>query len=824
MKNFWAYVVGFLLIIAAIFGAYYIGTQNVDKASNNNYYNNVIDNTDKVVSITPSDDEQYENAVNFNLKPVSTKYGIGDISGSGNGIVNYSGVLDGMWFTEYSASSFLTVERYNSENSNQSQYVYLKLSTKLGCFADNVLSKSYDGSVVFGFELTTVGELKLVYTYAAYGDRGVESTVLDMGNGSQFNMLVSMHVPYMLADDLSSVSALLSDEGYVKDTLTWYIVTGDGEKIFFKDSVISSISTIMKGLLNQYNGKPSYVDMTRFDWTNFLVVETDVEYDNILSDMTYRNGCASGDYSSFLGVKGFWSMFNNEESIYNVPLVSIVCQVVLMNKFLKLVFVSLLFVGSICGVVFGVKYNQKCKEIDNLYTQEEMDEKYQEYVNSIDNFQVQIDDLNGQVTILIAEKQQQEDTISSMQKSILEKDSQIESLTGEKQDFQNQIETLNAQIFAKDEQISSLITENGENEEEISQLQSDKLALESQVVELTIKVSDNDQQIEILTNDKKNLQAQVDLLISEKTSLQSQIETLNSQISSLETQIQRLNDLLAGYEEIKNETFTVDFYVDDDLYTTKVVKYGQYVSDLENPEETNFYKFNYWTLDGNTLIDPLTTSIKEDTVFYANITKKYQVDYVYNSDILKTEYVLAGSSINLFTPEEILGYTFNGWMLNDTLYHANDSFMVNSAVVFVADYSPSHYWETLLENVEITNKSGFTVLATGKDAIVSCEITCEGLHVGDSFKITISNLSTGIKLSSWKYWNADCPIILENNSKISFKIGIYDGDYESSLYFECLKDNILTVYFTSEAAAFFGESSSSSVSANMIIESIEVYR
>lgn len=327
MKNIWAYVVGFLLIIAAIFGAYYIGTQNVDKASNNNYYNNVIDNTDKVVSITPSDDEQYENAVNFNLKPVSTKYGIGDFTfGDDNEIVNYSGVLDGFWNTEYSASSFLTIERYNTEDLSQSQYIYLKLSTKVGSYVDNVLSKSYDGSVVFGFELTTSGELKLIYTYAVYGDRGFVDTVLNFGSPGQQHTDSSIHAPYMLADDLSSVSALLSDEGYVQDTLTWHIVTSDGEKIFFKDSVIFSISTIMKGLLEQYNGKPSYVDMTRFDWTNFLVIETDVEYDNILSDMTYRNGCASIKFNEFFSDDfNIWEVFNNDESIYNVPLVSIVC-------------------------------------------------------------------------------------------------------------------------------------------------------------------------------------------------------------------------------------------------------------------------------------------------------------------------------------------------------------------------------------------------------------------------------------------------------------------------------------------------------------------
>lgn len=327
MKNIWAYVFGFLIIVGAIFGAYYIGTENVKNGSNNNYYNNVIDNTDKVISVTPSDDEQYENAVNFNLKSVSTKYGIGDVvTLDGDLIYNFSGYLDGFWFTDHAMSSFLTIEKYASENG-QSEFFYLKLSTKIGSFSNDILNEVFDGSVVFGFELTTNGQVKLKYTYATYGDKGFVNTFVDVGDFLE----VSVHCPYLLADDLTSVSALLSEDGYVKDTLTWHIVTSNSEKIYFKDSVIQSISTIMKGLMSQYNGKPSYVDMTRFDWTNFLVVDSSEEYDNILSDLTYRNGCSVATYKNLFydasgnGSWSYWEFLNNEKSIYNIPILDIVC-------------------------------------------------------------------------------------------------------------------------------------------------------------------------------------------------------------------------------------------------------------------------------------------------------------------------------------------------------------------------------------------------------------------------------------------------------------------------------------------------------------------
>lgn len=326
MKNIWAYVFGFLIIIGAIFGAYYIGTQNVKNGSNNNYYNNVIDNTDKVISVTPGDDEQYDDAINFNLKSVSTKYGIGNVVAENNNYANFTGLLDGFWFTEHAMSSFLTIEKYASENG-QSEFFYLKLSTKIGSFSNESLNEVYDGSVVFGFELKTNGQLNLKYTYASYGDQGFVDTKMKMG----MYVPVSIRVPYILADDLTSVSALLSEDGYVKDALTWHIVTSNSEKIYFKDSVIQSITIIMKGLMSQYNGKPSYVDMTRFDWTNFLVVDTEEPYDYLLSNLEYRNGCSDATYRDlFVGVNGsgdwcYWTLFNHDQSIYNIPILDIVC-------------------------------------------------------------------------------------------------------------------------------------------------------------------------------------------------------------------------------------------------------------------------------------------------------------------------------------------------------------------------------------------------------------------------------------------------------------------------------------------------------------------
>lgn len=343
-----------------------------------------------------------------------------------------------------------------------------------------------------------------------------------------------------------------------------------------------------------------------------------------------------------------------------------------MKKFIGYIVIILLFGGSICGLVFGIKYGQQQKQIDNLYTEEEVEEKYQEYVETIDNFQVQIDDLNGQVTVLLAEKQQQEEKISSLQTSINENDTQISSLTSEKQELQSQIENLNAQISEKDEQISSLTAENGANEEEIAQLQSEKSALESQVSDLTQNVEDyeehvaslnsqidtlneqissltadcetkasqietlqadksslqtkvndlteqvssKDQQIITLTSEKQSLQTQVDSLTGELSDKTSQISTLTEQVSTLQAEIERLNTLVEDYENILNDTHTVNFYNGDDLYATKAVKHEERVLDPQAPTKA-FSRFVGWSSNKVDVVDLSSFSIVEDTSFYA---------------------------------------------------------------------------------------------------------------------------------------------------------------------------------------------------------------
>lgn len=290
-----------------------------------------------------------------------------------------------------------------------------------------------------------------------------------------------------------------------------------------------------------------------------------------------------------------------------------------MKQFFGYLMIILLFGGSICGVVFGIKLIQANNQIDNLYTEEEVEHKYQQYIDQISKKNVVIDELNGQLTILITENEQHETTISNLQSSISEKDSQIETLTSEKTTLTGQIKTLNSQITELNSQIETLSEDKENNLAQIEELQSEKSALETQVSTLTASVNEKDQTIQTLTADKTELEEEISALTVTISENETTISGLNSQILTLQNEITRLEGLLEGYEDIMNETYSVDFYVDDLLFSTKVAKRGEKVSPPDSPTK-NFYSFIGWSLDKVDIVDLTSYTINDNTILYAMFT------------------------------------------------------------------------------------------------------------------------------------------------------------------------------------------------------------
>lgn len=372
-----------------------------------------------------------------------------------------------------------------------------------------------------------------------------------------------------------------------------------------------------------------------------------------------------------------------------------------MNKFLKLVFVSLLFVGSVCGVVFGVQLNQANKQIDSLYTEEEVEEKYQEYVDQISDKNVTIDNLNGQLTILTEENAQHELTISSLQSSISEKDESISTLTVQVSSLNEEIESKTSQISNLNAQIETLSEDKENNLEQIASLQSEKSALETQVSTLTATVSKKEQTIQTLTSEKAELEDEVEELTSTISGNQTTISGLNSQILTLQNEITRLEGLLESYEDIATDTFEVNFYIGETLFTTKAVRYNMFISETIEPEENNDYRFDGWSLDKETPIDLLSYNITGNTTFYALTTPKYKVDFVVDDEVTTTQYIIKGNSPTSVENPTKQYFSFLGWEYEDTLYTSLNEISVNSNMILTAQFEEDYEWVDLSSSSSI---------------------------------------------------------------------------------------------------------------------------
>mgnify|MGYP001851723002 CR=1 FL=1 len=203
-----------------------------------------------------------------------------------------------------------------------------------------------------------------------------------------------------------------------------------------------------------------------------------------------------------------------------------------MKKFVGYLMIILLFAGSVCGVVFGVKLLQANQQIDDLYTQEEVQEQYKEYINQISEKSIIIGQLN------------------------------------------------------------------------------------SKIEELNLK-------IENLSEDKENNLSQIEELQSEISTLEVQISEFESQILLLQNEITRLEGLLEGYEDIKSGTFELDFYVDETLFTTKVVRANNKLVAFDNPTK-EFHEFKGWSINKTDIVDIFNMTITEDMTLYAVFEETYE--------------------------------------------------------------------------------------------------------------------------------------------------------------------------------------------------------
>lgn len=171
-------------------------------------------------------------------------------------------------------------------------------------------------------------------------------------------------------------------------------------------------------------------------------------------------------------------------------------------------------------------------------------------------------------------------------------------------------------------------------------------------------------QITTLQNEKADLLASLDEKDAEITSLNKDIDNLTDERDNLQASVDRYSEFVSNLESGESAVITLE--VDGKVHALFSMLKGSTMFDISIPESVD-YEFNCWTVNGEQ-VELQGYKITENTTFVADLTHGYDITFLVDDVIVKTERVIEDT---LITPPETpykAGYTFDGWVnANDVL-------------------------------------------------------------------------------------------------------------------------------------------------------------
>lgn len=311
-----------------------------------------------------------------------------------------------------------------------------------------------------------------------------------------------------------------------------------------------------------------------------------------------------------------------------------------------------------------------------------------EFENKVEEYKLKLQESEASLTIIISERDQLNITVSQ--------------LKNDKTTLQNQVQELETQVKNLTNQVNDLTSTDNSNKEEIERLNNE-------IASKNLTIS--------------SLNSTIDTLNTDISSKEETISSLNSQVLSLQNEITRLNGLIAGYEDIKNGTHEVDFYCDETLYVTKVVKNNNCIDlDIDSPTKDG-YAFDGWSLDGTNIVDYKTVVITEDTIFKAVFTKLHNVTFVCENITKSTQIIRNGEFAVAPNIESSELKVFNGWKVNNIIQDVS-TYAITTDTTFVADITYKYTVEFEVNGSTISSQ----LVVSG--AFASLPTTPEGDFVG----------------------------------------------------------------------------------------------
>ena len=404
------------------------------------------------------------------------------------------------------------------------------------------------------------------------------------------------------------------------------------------------------------------------------------------------------------------------------------------KKVLTIIF-SILIVGAFAFVLtWGIINWSKVKEGmagNGLYTQDDVQKSYE------DGYSTALKDKEEYEKLITGYR----DTITTQNDLISQHTSEVNSLNSSIKDYQAQITTLTEQKTEIEAQVETLNTIKTSNEATITELNGQIADLSAQIVTLQAGGAENQAQIAQLTSQVNNLQslneqlqANNELNVKTINGLNAQITSLNNQIadltlqtqnnsavvSSLNAKIAELQKSVSYYEQYlgtleSGEQVVATFEYDGSVYNVQVVNKNSLLS-VTTPESTAYKIFNGWTVNGDP-IDLSTYRITANTKIIADVTYKYEVNFVVEDENYHNVLVLKDSVAPVPSAPTKAGYEFDGWTLDGNSVVDMSRYTITQNTTFTAKFTKLYsvifkYEDTTLANNTVRSGSRATAPQT----------------------------------------------------------------------------------------------------------------
>lgn len=404
------------------------------------------------------------------------------------------------------------------------------------------------------------------------------------------------------------------------------------------------------------------------------------------------------------------------------------------KKVLTIIF-SILIVGAFAFVLtWGIINWSKVKEGmagNGLYTQDDVQKSYE------DGYSTALKDKEEYEKLITGYR----DTITTQNDLISQHTSEVNSLNSSIKDYQAQITTLTEQKTEIEAQVETLNTIKTSNEATITELNGQIADLSAQIVTLQAGGAENQAQIAQLTSQVNNLQslngqlqANNELNVKTINGLNAQITSLNNQIadltlqtqnnsavvSSLNAKIAELQKSVSYYEQYlgtleSGEQVVATFEYDGSVYNVQVVNKNSLLS-VTTPESTAYKIFNGWTVNGEP-IDLSTYRITANTKIIADVTYKYEVNFVVEDENYHNVLVLKDSVAPVPSAPTKAGYEFDGWTLDGNSVVDMSRYTITQNTTFTAKFTKLYsvifkYEDTTLANNTVRSGSRATAPQT----------------------------------------------------------------------------------------------------------------